>query len=352
AIAAFDFLDVVGRDDDGELALVAQAMHVLPKPLARLSIEPDRRLVEEEDARVMNERACDFKAPLHARRQGAHEALPPVGELHEREHLVDALPSQRGRHAIDEAVEVQVLVERQAIVEARLLEHDAKIPTTLDWILDDIDAVDAGGAAVGPQDGAKDVQQGRLAGAVGAKQREQLIRLHLEADIIESERAAVALAHGDDLDGGRMRRARRHLAGVAGNLLERSSASSVPSAVSEAMARSTPLRRNDSFESSAAPTSAVETGSGVGAITRSLVSSWSRACSAHSAGAHTSAAPAVPRRTARSAASSSAIGKRLQRWFAGKASRYWIRRRSALVPMVAPIACDRGMSASDCQPGS
>src|SRR5262249_27336050 len=46
AVAALDFLDVVGRDDDGELALVAQAVHVLPEPLARLGIEPNRGLVE------------------------------------------------------------------------------------------------------------------------------------------------------------------------------------------------------------------------------------------------------------------------------------------------------------------
>ena len=31
------------------------------------------------------------------------------------------------RHAVDEAVEVQVLVDGQPVVEARLLEHDAEI---------------------------------------------------------------------------------------------------------------------------------------------------------------------------------------------------------------------------------
>src|SRR5262245_4507211 len=373
AVAALDLLDIVGRDDHGELALVAQPVHVLPEPLTRLRVEPDRRLVEEEDARMVNQCPCDLEPPLHPRRQGAHKALAPVGELDEGEHLVDALPSQNRRHAVDEAVEIQVLAERQTIIETRLLEHDAQVPAAFDRILDDVDAVNPSRAAVGPQDGAEDVQQGCLAGAVRAEQREQLVGLHIEADIVERELAAVTLGHGEDLDGGRRKfgqcprsfearirptptsrpqRAQRHFTGVAGNLLARNIASSVPSAVSEAMARSTLLRRNDSFESSAAPTSAVETGSGVGAITRSLAKSCSRVCSAHSAGAHTSAAPAVPRKTARSAASSSAMGKRLQRSLAGKACRYWIRRRSALVPMVAPIACDRGMSARDFQLGS
>ena len=45
------------------------------------------------------------------------------------------------------------------------------------------------------------------------------------------------------------------------------------------------------------------------------------------------------------------IGKRSQRSAAGSDCRYWIRRRSLLVPMVAPIACDFGRSASDFQLG-
>src|SRR5215467_10417985 len=67
AVAALDLLDVMGRDNDGELALIAQPMHVLPEPLARLGIEPDRRLVEEQNARVVNERPRDLEPPFHSR---------------------------------------------------------------------------------------------------------------------------------------------------------------------------------------------------------------------------------------------------------------------------------------------
>ncbi len=73
----------------------------------------------------------------------AHQPLPPVGELDQRQHLVDALAPQCCRHAIDEAVEVQVLVEGEPVVEARLLEHDANVAAAFHRILDDIDAVDA-----------------------------------------------------------------------------------------------------------------------------------------------------------------------------------------------------------------
>ena len=75
---------------------------------------------------MVDERACDLEAALHAGGERAHQPLAPVGELDQRQHLVDALAAQRSRHAVDEAVEVQVLVEREAVVEARLLEHDAE----------------------------------------------------------------------------------------------------------------------------------------------------------------------------------------------------------------------------------
>src|SRR5207247_8647106 len=120
---------------------------------------------------------------------------------------------------------------------------------------------------------------------------------------------------------------------VAGNLLPLKMAWIVPSAVSEAIARSRLLRKNASFASIAGPTSAVDAGSGAGALTRSPAKAWSLACSVQSEGAQTSAAPVVPRKTARSAAASSDIGKRLQRSFGASACRYWIRRRSALVPI-------------------
>src|SRR5262249_32773809 len=98
--------------------------------------------------------------------------------------------------------EIQVLVEREPVVEARLLEHDAEVAAAFNRILDDVDAVDQRLAAVRPQDGAEDVQQRRLAGTIGPEQRKQLARRHLEAHIVERKRAAIALAHAFDLNGG------------------------------------------------------------------------------------------------------------------------------------------------------
>src|SRR5258707_15761812 len=106
-------------------------MYIFPQPLARLRVEPDGRLVKNENARLMNERAGDFQPSLHARRHGSHQAFAPFGKFNQRQHFLDALLALGLRYAIDEAMEIQVLVEGEPIVEARFLEHDAKIAPRL-----------------------------------------------------------------------------------------------------------------------------------------------------------------------------------------------------------------------------
>src|SRR5205085_10053759 len=132
-------------------------------------------------------RGRDLEPPLHAGRERANEALAPAAELDQGKHLVDALAALRRRHAVDEAVEVEVLEQRETVVEAWFLEYHAEVAPRVERVLDHIDAIDAGNAAVGPQDRAEDVQQGGLAGPVGTEQRKQLVRTHREADIVERE---------------------------------------------------------------------------------------------------------------------------------------------------------------------
>ena len=76
----------------------------------------------------------------------------------------------------------------------------------------------------------------------------------------------------------------------------------VPSAVSEAIAWSTLLRRKASLASTAAPISALSVGNGVDEIARTLAMAGSACASAQSEGPHTKATPTVPCTNAASAA--------------------------------------------------
>ena len=66
--------------------------------LAALRVEAVRRLVEEQQVRVVHERLGELDALLHARRVGLDVAVARLAEAHVVEHLVGALiASSRGR---------------------------------------------------------------------------------------------------------------------------------------------------------------------------------------------------------------------------------------------------------------
>ena len=125
-VAALDLLDVVGGHQHGDLPLGAQPAEIGPDALAGLGVEPDRRLVEQQDLGIVDQRPGDLEPALHARGQRPHRLVGPVGQLDQRQHFLDALPPQLARHAEHQPVQVEVLANRQPVVEARLLEDDAE----------------------------------------------------------------------------------------------------------------------------------------------------------------------------------------------------------------------------------
>jgi hypothetical protein len=167
-----------------------------------LRVHADGRFIEKQNLGVVHEGAGDLEPSLHARGERPHHVPAPFRELDEVEHRLDPAAALRRRDAIDQPVEIEVLVQGQAIVEARLLEHDAEAAPGRQRILHHVDAVDAGAAAVGPQDGAEDMSQGGLAGAIGPEQREQFVAAHLEADVVQRQGPAEPLAHSLDRDRG------------------------------------------------------------------------------------------------------------------------------------------------------
>ena len=78
--------DVDERDPD----LVLDALQLELHLLAELQVERAERLVEQEDARVVDERARERDALLLAARELLRLALPRTLEADELEHLGDA----------------------------------------------------------------------------------------------------------------------------------------------------------------------------------------------------------------------------------------------------------------------
>ena len=97
AVAVLRLVHVVRRHEDGDALAAAQLVDVRPDVLARLRVEPDGRLVEEEDGGVMQQPARDLQPPLHAAGEGAHAVFRAVREVDHLQHRADAL--RRARRA-------------------------------------------------------------------------------------------------------------------------------------------------------------------------------------------------------------------------------------------------------------
>ena len=85
---------VVGRQDERHATLL-QAVEAVPEQVAGLRIEAGRRLVEEEQVRLVDQRPGDRQAPLHPAGQRLDLVARALGQLGELEELVGA-PSALG----------------------------------------------------------------------------------------------------------------------------------------------------------------------------------------------------------------------------------------------------------------
>ena len=74
AVAELGLVHVVRGHEDRDLLALLQLGDVAPDRAARLRVEADRRLVEEEHARRVQEAARDLQAPAHAAGEGHHRA--------------------------------------------------------------------------------------------------------------------------------------------------------------------------------------------------------------------------------------------------------------------------------------
>ncbi len=165
--------------------------------LAQLDIDAGGRLVEHQHGRRMDQGLGDQQAPPHAARQGACIGVRLVGQADRAQDLVGA--ALGARHAVEPGLGVEQLARGEEGVEVQLLRHDADRGADAARVAVELDVPDpdaAGGLVDQP---GHDVDQGRLAGAVGAEQAEQLAAVHGQADAVEGALAAPLLA-AIDLD--------------------------------------------------------------------------------------------------------------------------------------------------------
>ncbi len=187
---------VRGEDDGGARlgAGLERALHLADAE----RVEAGEGLVEEHQARVVEEAAGDGELLLHAAGELAGEDAGLAVELQLGEQRAGArLPVH---DAVEARHQVEVLAHGEVVEEAGLVREERELALGGHGRGGEVVPGDADGAARGREDAAQAAQRARLAGAVGADQAEHLAGGDLEREVVDGGEAAVALRQAMNLE--------------------------------------------------------------------------------------------------------------------------------------------------------
>ena len=112
------------RQDEGHAALL-EPVQAVPDHVPGLRVEARRRLVEEHQVRLVDQRSRHREPALHAARQRLDLVVGALGELDEVEELLRPPAGLPARQPEIAAVDHEVVLDRELRVEGVLLRHDA-----------------------------------------------------------------------------------------------------------------------------------------------------------------------------------------------------------------------------------
>ncbi len=177
-----------------------QVVENLPELSARDGVDPGGRLVEQQQLGLVNERAAQMQLLLHAARELRRATFAEGREAAPRQKLRLARLARTGRHAVEVGEEVQVLGDREGSVESEALRDVADARAQTLRFPGHVAPEHRGAAARGFQQRGQDLQQGRLAGAVGADEAEHLAWTYLEVDAVDGDELPEASGELTGLD--------------------------------------------------------------------------------------------------------------------------------------------------------
>jgi hypothetical protein len=182
----------VSGEQDG-LAFAHQLLQPFPDQVPRLGVEARRRLVEDQQVRVVHQGAGERQPALHAAGKGVEADVGLAGQAGELQQLRDARGDELVGQAEVAAVDLQVLGAGEVRVQVVELGHDAdpgpRLPRPRRHRL----AHQRDAAGIGHGQAQAAAQGCGLAGAVGAEQAETLAGLQGEGDAGHGLAAVVGL---------------------------------------------------------------------------------------------------------------------------------------------------------------
>ena len=160
------------------------ALDLGPHLDAQLGVEVRQRLVEQEQARMHDERARDRDALLLAARELRGIAILVARQLHELQHAPDPLADLGRRPALQLEAEGDVAEHRHVREERVVLEHHAEAALLGRQMVHAL-AVDPQLAVARRDQAGDDVEGGGFAAAARAEQRHELPAPHRQGEVVE-----------------------------------------------------------------------------------------------------------------------------------------------------------------------
>ena len=182
-------LHVVRRQQHRQPVAV-QLVEDLPQGEAALRVEAGGRLVEEQDVRIVRDAARDHQTLGHAARERVDAGRGAVGQTELLQQFRRPRPRLPPVHPEVPAVVVEVLPYGEAAVERVGLGDDADRLLGQGRFAGHVHATDAGPARRRHHAGREHADCGRLAGAVGAEQAEDLARGDGQVESVDRLHAA------------------------------------------------------------------------------------------------------------------------------------------------------------------
>ena len=201
-ILGIDLIDQMGCPEDGQPPLRHQATDIAQQFGAAADVEADRRLVAEQEPRLMQQGARDLDPPELAARQLPHLAPDLPGKPRARQLLPGPAPAVAKSHAVEGGVIDEVLSRGQVEIEGALLEDDAQQGKCGTGCARRIMAEDADRAGLGREQSRDEGEQGRLPRAVRPEQDDESPGGQGYVDIRQSLALAVAIGKPADLERG------------------------------------------------------------------------------------------------------------------------------------------------------
>src|SRR6516164_8128938 len=182
--AALGFVHIVCGHEKRD-ALSRQFEQQVPQLTARHGIDAGGGFIEEDQLRLVQQRAAECKPLLPPTRKLCRQPILVRAKAVLLNDFVQALAQTLGWQAIDAAVKGQIFRDRKVRVEAEILRHVADVLAHPFGILPHIDAQNAGFSPGQRQQARQHLDHSGLSAAVRSEEAKDFARLDREADAVD-----------------------------------------------------------------------------------------------------------------------------------------------------------------------